>query len=296
MQYLDLNNIKAFVSVADTGSFSEAAEILYITQPAVSKRVAAMESSLSAKLFDRIGRRIMLTEAGKTILPKCRLILNTVDDTSKIIHNLSGQVSGALSIGTSHHIGLHHLPPVIREYVRLYPEVEMDIHFQSSEQICEMVISGDLELGIITLPLVIPENLATQVLWKDQMQFVVNAQHEFTKHNEVRIQQFTEFNAILPERGTYTHSIIEKEFEKNGIELHSKFSTNYLETIKMMVSVGLGWSVLPETLIDRDLFIINMPGISFTRKLGVIQHKQRTLSNAALAMTTILKQNDEYSN
>jgi len=294
MLNMDINNIKAFVTVADTGSFSNAAEVLYITQPAVSKRVAAMESSLSAKLFDRIGRRIMLTEAGQTILPKCRLILDTVDDTNKIIHNLSGQVTGALSIGTSHHIGLHHLPPVIREYVRLYPEVEMDIHFQSSEKICEMVIDGDLELGIITLPLVVPENLSAQVLWQDQMQLVINAQHNLTRENEYRLQQFTEINAILPERGTYTHSIIEKEFEKNKLKLHSKFSTNYLETIKMMVSVGLGWSVLPETLIDKDLFVISIPGISFKRQLGVIQHKQRTLSNAALAMTKILENNNEY--
>jgi len=289
MLNMDINNIKAFVTVAETGSFSEAAEVLYITQPAVSKRVAAMESALSAKLFDRIGRRIMLTEAGQTILPKCRLILNTVDDTSKIIHNLSGQVTGSLSMGTSHHIGLHHLPPVIRQYVRRYPDVEMDIHFQSSEKICEMVIAGDLELGIVTLPLVVPENLATQVLWRDQMRFVVDTQHSLAQQSGYHIRQFTEFNAILPERGTYTHSIIEKEFEKNGLKLQSKFSTNYLETIKMMVSVGLGWSVLPETLIDKDLFVINLPGISFNRQLGVIQHKHRTLSNAASAMTTILE-------
>lgn len=290
----DINNIKAFVVVADTGSFSEAAETLYITQSAVSKRVAAMENALSAKLFDRIGRRIMLTEIGQTILPKCRLILDTLNDTNKIIHNLSGKVAGALSIGTSHHIGLHHLPPVIRQYVRLYPDVEMDIHFQSSEKICDMVITGDLELGIVTLPLEVPENLSTKLLWDDQMQFVVGAQHELTNQANCHIQEFTKINAILPERGTYTHSIIKKAFEINGLELHSKFSTNYLETIKMMVSVGLGWSVLPETLIDKDLSIIKLPGISFTRQLGIIQHKQRTLSNAALAMTTILENDNEY--
>ena len=291
MLNLELNNVKAFVCVSELGSFSKAAEMLFITQPAVSKRVAAMENSLSTKLFDRIGRRIILTEAGQTILPKCRLILSTIDDTTKIIHNLSGKVTGTLSIGTSHHIGLHHLPPVIRQYVGLYSEVEMDIHFQSSEQICESVIAGDLELGIITLPLEIPDNLEVEVLWQDKMQFVVNTKHELASQKKCHIEQFTEFNAILPESSTYTHSIIEKEFEKNGLKLRTKFSTNYLETIKMMVSVGLGWSVLPVTLIDKDLKVINMPEINFSRKLGVIQHKQRTLSNAAVAMTKILQNN-----
>lgn len=290
---MDLNNIKAFVSVADTGSFSLSAEALYITQPAVSKRIAAMENAISTKLFDRIGKRIILTEAGTTILPKCRLILSTLDDTTKLIHNLSGQVTGTLSIGTSHHIGLHHLPPVIRQYVRQYSDVEMDVHFQSSEQVCEMVISGELELGIITLPLEIPENLSAKILWSDQMKFVVNKKHALTKLKKCQIERFTEFYAILPERGTYTHSIIEKEFEKNELKLRTKFATNYLETIKMMVSVGLGWSVLPEILIDKDLHVIDMPNINLSRKLGVIQHKQRTLSNAARAMTSILQKTIE---
>jgi DNA-binding transcriptional LysR family regulator len=287
---MDLNNIRAFVTVADTGSFSLAADLLYITQPAVSKRVAAMEHSLSTKLFDRIGRRIILTEAGNTILSKCRLILDTIDDTTKVIHNLSGQVTGTLSIGTSHHIGLHHLPPVIREYVRLYPDVEMDIHFLSSEQVCDMVISGDLELGIITLPDHIRENLSIKALWHDQMHFVVNNQHGLSKLSKCKIQQLMEFNAILPERGTFTHSIIEQEFKKNGLELKSKIATNYMETIKMMVSVGLGWSVLPESLIDKDLKSLKIDGFKFSRELGVIQHKQRTLTNAAIAMTSVLNE------
>lgn len=286
---LDINNIKAFVTVAELESFSQAAESLYITQSAVSKRVAAMEHALSARLFDRIGRRIIITETGKTILPKCRLILDTVNDTAKIIHNRSGEITGPLSIGTSHHIGLHHLPPVLRQYVRLYPNVEMNIQFLSSEQVCEMIISGDLELGIITLPLEIPENITAHVLWHDQMQFVVNTQHKLSRQKSCNIEQFAKYNAILPERDTYTHSIIDREFKNNGLELRTKLSTNYLETIKMMVSVGLGWSVLPETLIDKDLHVIKMPGINFSRKLGIIQHKQRTLSNAASAMTAQLQ-------
>ena len=290
---MDLNNIKAFVAVADTNSFSEAAELLYITQPAVSKRVASMENALSVKLFDRIGRRIIITETGISILEKCRLILDTIDDTAKIINNRSGEITGTLSIGTSHHIGLHHLLPVIREYVRLYPKVEMDIQFFSSEQVCEMVSGGDLELGVITLPLTIPVELSAQILWNDPMQFVVSPAHPLSKSGTGQIKQLTEFNAILPERGTYTHKIIEKVFQKNNLELQSKFSTNYLETIKMMVAVGLGWSVLPETLVDKDLSIIKLPKIKISRQLGMIQHKQRTLSNSANALNELLRQKSD---
>jgi len=288
---MELHNIEAFVKVAERSSFSGAAEVLHLTQPAVSKRVAALEQTLSVKLFDRVGRRIILTEAGKTILTKCQLILNTVDDTQKTIHNLSGHVAGTLSIGTSHHIGLHHLPPVLRQYVRLHPKVEMDIHFLSSEQVCEMVKNGDIELGIITLPNEALENLLAKELWHDPMQFVVSADHSLAQRKRCDLSHLTNVKAILPEKGTYTHSIIEKEFRQSGYELKSMFATNYLQTIKMMVSVGLGWSVLPVTLIDKELHTLNVPGIKLSRKLGIVQHKDRTLSNAALAISALLKNN-----
>ncbi|HFE39159.1 MAG TPA: LysR family transcriptional regulator [Gammaproteobacteria bacterium] len=285
---MDINNIKAFVSVAETGSFSNAAERLYVTQPAVSKRIAGLESTLSTKLFDRIGRRIILTEAGKTILPKCRLILDTLNDTATSIHNLSGEVSGRLTLGTSHHIGLHHIPPVLRQYVQRYPNVQLDIHFLSSEQVCEKVENADLELGIITLPIEVPEKLTVNSLWKDPMQLVVNSEHPIAQQTTCTLDAFTRANAILPERSTFTYSIIDREFIKRGIELKAAYATNYLQTIKMMVAIGLGWSVLPETLIDDELHIIHIPQVSFSRTLGTVRHKQRTLSNATLAMLSLL--------
>ncbi len=286
---MDMNNIRAFVAVAEKKSFSAAAEELYVTQPAISKRVANLENSLCIKLFDRISKHIVLTEAGKIILPKCRLILDTVNDATTVIHNLTGEVTGNLSIGTSHHIGLHHIPPVLRHYVQQYPKVELDLHFLSSEQVCDKITTGEIELGIITLPTQTPEHLITNPLWHDPMQLVVSKQHPLAQLTKCNFEKLMAFNAILPERGTYTYTMIATALEKHGAKLRSKISTNYLETIKMMVSVGLGWSILPETLIDKDLRVIRLPNVSFSRTLGTVQHKQRTLSNAAMAMISLLE-------
>lgn len=285
---MDINHIRAFVSVAETASFSDTARLLFITQPAVSKRIAALENTLSAQLFDRIGRKIILTEAGVRILPKCQLILSTVNDTNTIIENLAGSVSGKLSIGTSHHIGLHHIPSVLRKYTQAYPNVTLDIHFMSSEQVCEKVANGHLEIGIITLPPKIDSHLAVKALWEDQMHIVVNNTHALNQEMPCEAVDLLGHNAILPEQGTFTYSIIEKEFGRHRHELQSIIATNFLETIKMMVSVGLGWSVLPKTLIDNELVILDVPNMHFSRTLGTVQHKQRTLSNAAIAMTALL--------
>ncbi|MDH3325659.1 MAG: LysR family transcriptional regulator [Gammaproteobacteria bacterium] len=285
---MDIASIRAFLAVADHASFSQAAESLKITQPAVSKRIAALELDLSEKLFDRIGRKVILTEAGNTILPKCRSILEMVEDTELSLSNLSGQVNGCLRLGTSHHIGLHHLPPVISAFTQKYPDVELDLHFMDSETVCEKISRGDLELGIVTLPLVPPENISCKILWVDKLNFVVSKQHKLAELENISINDLMKFNAILPNKDTYTRGIIENAFKQQNLIIKTSLSTNYLETIKMMVTVGLGWSILPETMHQEDLRIINMPGIQLKRELGYVQHRQRTLSNAAIAMTSIL--------
>src|SRR5581483_12097643 len=150
---MDTQALAAFAEVADSGSFSRAAEKLHLSQPAISKRIAALESQLGRPLFDRVGRAIHLTDAGRTLLPYARRTLQHLEDGKRALTQLAGEVGGRLSFGTSHHIGLHRLPPVLRRYTQKYPQVDLDIHFMDSEVACEAVLAGKLELGIVTLPL-----------------------------------------------------------------------------------------------------------------------------------------------
>ena len=286
---MELTELQAFVSVAEAGSFSDAAEQLFITQPAVSKRVAALESELDTKLFDRISRTVSLTEAGRALLPRARTILLEVEDSRRALSTLTDHIGGKLSLGTSHHIGLHRLPPVLREYNRNYPQVELDLHFMDSEQACEAVEHGSLELGIVTLPLVPPERLTTMLIWDDPMSVVVATDHALCKQQKISIQTLADYPAILPAHGTYTRAILERAIQPFGKPLNIGMSTNYLETIKMMVSIGLGWSVLPNTLIDEDLTPLKVKELKLTRELGLVHHQDRTRSNAASALIELLR-------
>jgi len=286
----DIPSIRAFASIAEYGSFSKAAESLHITQPAISKRIALLEENLSEKLFDRLGRKIILTEIGQALLPKCKHILETIEEAALLANNMGGKIEGILRLGTSHHIGLHHLPPVIREFGQRHNNVELELHFMSSEQVCEKVLQAELDMGIITLPLSSSDALITKSIWIDKLRVVVGNNHELAEQKKVDLKTLSGFNALLPEKGTYTHNIIEKLFFDNGLAMTTKLSTNYLETIKMMVSVGLGWSILPQTMIDEDLTVLNIPHFSLTRKLGYVQHRQRSVSNAAIAMMSLLNE------
>ncbi|MGD8483531.1 MAG: LysR family transcriptional regulator [Thioalkalispiraceae bacterium] len=286
---MDIDALQAFIAVAEQGSFSQAAQQLYLTQPAVSKRVATLEAELDTRLFDRIGRKIELTESGHALLPRARRILLDIEDSRRAISNLSGKISGKLRIGTSHHIGLHRLPPVLRQFTRQYPEVELDLHFMDSEEACRAVEQGDLELGIVTLPLLTPPDLHAEFIWPDPLAIVVEKNHPLAVQSQISLAALAGEPAILPTHGTYTRQIIEKNIETEQLKLNIRLATNYLETIKMMVSIGLGWSVLPCSMIQDELSTLSIKGLQLERKLGAVWHKNRTLSNSAKAMLSQLQ-------
>ena len=114
-------DVLAFIEVARAESFSQAAERLFLTQPAISKRVSNLEDSLGVQLFERVGCRVWLTEDGRALLPRARQWLLDFDDIKKSIADLSGPITGVLRIGTSHHIGLRRLPPTLRQFSHQYP-------------------------------------------------------------------------------------------------------------------------------------------------------------------------------
>ena len=285
---MDISGLQAFVSVAENASFSSAADALHLTQPAVSKRIANLEAELNNRLFDRIGRKIQLTEAGRALLPRAQNIINEVQDSQRAISNLSSTVAGQLHIGTSHHIGLHRLPPVLRNYNQSFPDVELDMQFLDSELVCKAVLHGELELGIVTLP---PDNtdpLTLIPLWNDPLHIVASEDHPLATETNIQLQSLANHPAILPARGTFTREVIEGMLQPADIELQVRLSTNYLETIRMMVEIGLGWSVLPETMIHSELRSIEVKGVNLSRQLGIVHHTDRTLSNAAQAMCNLL--------
>ena len=285
---MDFNTLSAFVSVAETNSFSLAAERLHLTQPAVSKRVATLEQEFGARLFDRIGRNTTLTEAGATLLPRVQRMLQELADIRRSVSNLSGTVGGTLSMATSHHIGLRRLPPLLRQYSSDYPRVQLDIRFMDSESACAAVDRGDLELAIVTLPPKPSSNLQLREIWRDRLRFVVGKEHPLASLEAPQLETLVRHPAVLVSKGTYTRAIMESALQPRGLTVLIGMETNYLETLKMLASIGLGWSLLPETMThDGDLVILQIDELHLSRALGLVTHRSRTLSNAAEAMAGI---------
>ena len=292
---MDTQHLQAFLAIAETGSFSAAALRLHLTQPAVSKRIAILEEQLHTTLFDRIGRQVSLTQAGLSLLPTARNILQEVAAAQRAIADLKGDVRGQLSIATSHHIGLHRLPPYLRDYSRSYPEVKLDLHFLDSEQAFQEIIQGRFDLAIITLAEEMDSRIAADVIWRDQLRFVAAPAHPLDKAKTLTLKHLPPYQAIMPDMNTYTPRLIRTRFDRQQQVLDITMVTNHLDTIKMMVAIGLGWGVLPETMIDEELQILPVQHPPLTRPLGCISHRQRSLNNAARAFLELLKRDGLHS-
>lgn len=287
---MDLANLNTFIAIAEQGSFSLAGNQLHITQPAVSKRLATLEEQLGVRLFDRMGREVKLTQAGHTLLPRAYRIVNELEDSKRALSNLSGTVSGRLSLATSHHIGLRRLPAILRRFTKEHPEVVLDIRFLDSEVAYSDVLQGRCELALITLSPHHVEHLESVKVWQDDLVFVVAPEHPLSHKKHISLQDLSAYPAVFPGSQTFTSKIALKLFTDAGLTPNISMHTNYMETIKMMVSIGLAWSVLPRTMLDEELVELDVPDIQLSRDLGYIVHTERTLSNAANAFMTLLSE------
>ncbi len=294
---MDIQALTAFIAVAEHKSFSLAADQLHLTQPAISKRIKGLEGQLNNPLFERHNRSLSLTNTGQALLPKAKEIVQLVNDTQLSMRNMNHKVEGSLKLGTSHHIGLHRLPPFLKSFVSQFPLAELNLSFMGSESAYQAVAQRQVELALTTLESVngnfAPEGMVSEVLWHDKMVFVCAKEHPLQLVSKVTLADLSKFPAILPESNTFTFQLIQNTFKQRNLQLNNPMPTNYLETIKMLASVGLGWSLLPESMIEKAdssaLIVLKVEDISLTRPLGFLYLQGRTLSNAAKAFIALIK-------
>ena len=285
---MNLAAFEAFVKVMETGSISMAADQLFITQPAVTKRIHSLEDYFGVKLFESAGRGVQATHAAHSLLPKVKNWLNELGDIHHTLSHEQGQIKGKLKIGTSHHIGLHHLPAHLRQYVQDFPEVTLDVHFVDSEQAHEQVIAGDLELAFLTLPPQGDSRLEYVNIWNDPLVFVAAPFHPLAQKSNLTLTDLLEYPSLLPAAQTYTSQITLAEFEKQGVKPKITMSNNPLESIRMLVSIGLGWSVLPKTMVNDGLVQLDI-NLEMHRQLGMVWHPGRSQSKAAQALVSLMQ-------
>jgi DNA-binding transcriptional LysR family regulator len=288
---MNLAAFDAFVKVMETGSISIAAEHLFITQPAVTKRIHSLEDYFGVKLFESAGRGIQPTHAAHSLLPKVKMWLNELGEIHHTLSHEQAQVQGRLKIGTSHHIGLHHLAEPLKRFVQQFPQVTLDVHFVDSEQAHEQVLAGELELAFLTLPPRGDDRLNYLTIWHDPLVFVAAPFHALAQQQQLHLEDLIAYPSLLPAAHTYTSQIMLAEFARKGLKPQISMGNNPLESIRMLVSIGLGWSVLPKTLLNHELVQLDL-NLKLNRQLGMVWHPARIQSKAAAQLIQMMQHSD----
>ncbi len=239
-------------------------------------------------LFERFGQRIQLTEAGKTLLPDAKEILDKVGEMKQHSDMSKHLIAGKLRIATSHHIGLYRLPALLQTFVKKYLDVQLDMHFTDSEIAYEEVSQGLFDLAIATLPQQPAATIRTIPLWHDELVVMFAKTHNMGRYTDLSAAILADYPAILPDKDTFTRRIIDDVFKDNKINYRLAFSTNYLETIKVMVEAGLGWSVLPKIMLSPALAYRPLLNKHIIRQLGMMIHQNKVITPTLQAFLNAL--------
>ena len=290
---MDFDQIQAFLKIVEEKSFSRAADRLYRTQPALSKQVRQLETELGQRLLSRQGKQIEPTPAGTIFIEHARKIVNTRSDAIEALKRLRDHPRGRLSIGANEATQLYVLPPVFAEFRNRYPDVRLRLHRNFTRKLVERVLANTLDFAVVSLP-VEDKDIVALPLHKDELVVVAPPGHPLTHHRAVTLEQIVEHPQIFPRTGR-TRVLFERVFADRNLEPQVSLELASNEAIKKFVAAGLGISLMSRSFFAREaamgvLVPIALKGISLTRELGLIHHKDKYMDPVMQAFLKVVEE------
>ena len=288
----DLRQLEIFCKVVELGSVSRAAEAVNLTQSSVSERMGTLERSIGAKLFDRIGRRNVLTETGKLLYNHALKHMALKEETIQALEEGQGVQKGELSIGGSTIPGEYILPGIIQQFCDKYPKVFVRLKIQDTAEITEGVSNGDLAFGVVGA--VTPsDELDFTPVWKDELVVVTAIDHPWAERKAVTLNELAGEPFILREAGSGTRRLLEGNIAKamggKRFELNVVAELGSSAAIKTGVSAGMGVSIISQRAIVGEveagkLAALSVTGFDQKRHFHVVKDSRRTLLPVAVAL------------
>src|SRR5712692_1139530 len=244
-------HLQSFIEVARQGSVSRAAEQLFITQPALTARLKALEGDLGVELFVRTPRGVKLTDAGRAYLPYAERALAVVAEGQQAMANLRDGNTGELLIAAAPAVSTYVLPAILKTFRAAYPSVRLGVRTGHTEEVLDMVLRGEAHIGI-GRPIRHHEIELIPVL-DDEMLLVVSARHPFASRGKVRIDELAAERLILFDRTSSYHELTSSLFRQAGVVPASVMELDNVEAAKKMVQQGLGVALLPRMALAAEL-------------------------------------------
>ena len=247
--------LKVFHTVAGVLSFTRAAELLHMTQPAVTHQIRQLEDEFNARLFDRTNNRISLTAAGEQVLEYSTRILSLYDDMHESVKTLTGDRTGLVTIGASTTIAEYMLPGLLGDFRDSFPEVQIRLRVANTDAVVAMVADNSIDLGVVEGE-VDNQLLKVERCQQDELQVIVPPGHPLSERTSVTPFDLTSYPFIHREDGSGTRSVIERYFTDVGVDenaINCPFELGSTEAIKGAVQAGVGVTIVSRATLSKEL-------------------------------------------
>ncbi|MCE5311800.1 MAG: LysR family transcriptional regulator [Nitrospiraceae bacterium] len=290
------HKLKVFCTVAETKSFSKTSEIIYLTQPAVSLQVQALEELYETKLFDRSSNTISLTPAGEILYKYAKDILSLYAELDKEIGKITGLIKGSITIGASTTIGNYMLPAIIADFKRTHPKIRINLHIKNTKRVVELLTAGTFDMGLVEGE-VAKNKVKSEPVVVDELTLIVPPLHPWVKRKVVSILELTKEPFIIREEGSGTRQVIEKYLTSHGIsigDMKIALVAGGTASIKEAVENGMGVSIISKWAIRKEvkygtLKIINLKEEKMLRNFSLLLPKNAVMSHSVDEFTSYLK-------
>lgn len=279
---MTLRHLKIFVTVCDCGSITAASRKLFISQPSVSAAVREIETEFQVALFDRISRKLFLTEPGRQLLEQARYLINQYDSIEFSLRNW--EQNDILRIGSSITIGNRFLPSYVAAFQQKHETVRVKAAINSSEKIESMILENELDLALIEG---VPhhQNIVSTVFMEDELVIICAKEHPLAVSGKITLEQLAKSALLLREKGSGTRELFDNMMALNNQSIEPLWESVSTQALVTAVKAGLGISVLPywlvlEDLLEQTVSMLRLDGIELKRNYYLIHHEDKFISNS----------------
>lgn len=289
---MELHQLRYFVAVAETSNFTRASERCHVSQPSLSQQIINLERELKHKLFHRLGRKAVLSEAGTVFLDRARRILFEVDDSTRELQD-SPALERKITVGAITTLAPYLIPQLLALCRTRLPHLQVNLREDFRPDLTKAVIDGELDLAIVSLPVKDPQ-ISVEPLFSETLLLVVGKPHPLASKPEVTVEDLVDQTFILLGTGSSLLSQIQRFCGDHNFEPKIGYRCAQVATVKALVALGVGITILPQVALaadDRSKLIVKPLGDrTATREIGIIRHMQRYQSLGAEQFITLLRE------
>jgi DNA-binding transcriptional LysR family regulator len=291
---MQIDSLKVFCDLAETESFTKAAQINSVTQSAVSQQISALERAFKSLLIERSKKKFRLTREGQVLYDYSKQIIQTYESLHSRLQELKDIISGTIRVATIYSIGLHDLPPYIKRFMKSYPTVNIHVEYRRANQVYEDVLSNVVDLGLVAYP-VRDSKLEIVPLRKEPLILIAHPQHPFAKQKSIKLKALSGQKVISFEPDIPTRKALDKILKEHDVEVNHVMEFDNVETVKRAVEIDAGISIVPQGTVTQEiakqtLIAVNIEDGEFYRPLAAIFKKNKVLSPAMKQFLAILKE------